>query len=73
MERIRRWLWKCGVPGNWLFPPISDPICQTCGKLRSVGCDDPEYCELAALGKIESLDPAAMAELMASDTKTIQP
>ena len=36
----------------------NDPTCKTCGKPRSIGCDDPDYCELAALGQIESVDPA---------------
>jgi hypothetical protein len=42
----------------------SDPQCTICGRPRSEGCKDPEYCEFQAFADIGSCDPAAMAELM---------
>ncbi len=43
---------------------MSDPQCTVCGSPRSVGCEDPEYCEWQAFVELGSCDPAAMAELM---------
>ena len=44
---------------------MSDPKCQTCGNPRSVGCDDPDFCNLMALGQIDSVDPALDAQTIA--------
>jgi hypothetical protein len=42
----------------------ADPACVSCGRPRSVGCEDPEYCEWQTFVELGSCDPAAMAELM---------
>lgn len=44
-----------------------DPPCVVCGRPRSVGCEDPEYCEWQTFAALGSCDPAAMAELMRED------
>jgi hypothetical protein len=41
-----------------------DPQCTVCGRPRSQGCEDPEYCEWQVFADLGSCDPAAMAELM---------
>ena len=41
-----------------------DPTCVSCGRPRSQGCEDPEYCEWQVFVELGSCDPAAMAELM---------
>jgi hypothetical protein len=43
---------------------MSEPTCNVCGKLQSVGCANPAACEFATFQRIGSVDPAAMAELM---------
>jgi hypothetical protein len=42
----------------------ADPPCVSCGRPRSVGCEDPEHCEWQTFVELGSCDPAAMAELM---------
>ena len=44
-----------------------DSQCTVCGRPRSVGCEDPEYCEWQTFVELGSCDPAAMAELMRED------
>jgi len=47
----------------------SDPQCTVCGRPRSEGCKDPEYCEWQTFADIGSCDPAAMAELIREVSK----
>jgi hypothetical protein len=42
---------------------VSEPQCTVCGRPRSQGCEDPEYCEWQVFAEL-GCDPAAMAELM---------
>ena len=82
IDRLKWWLWDCGVPGEWLFAQHrpshwcdehgnviaqADPPCVSCGRPRSQGCEDPEYCEWQTFAELGSCDPAAMAELMRED------